>query len=685
MTPARRDPARSERPFRPRDIRTQVMMQEVAVAPDGSSVVYSRRDIVDGAYRKSLWRTTFKGGRPERITAPGAGASRPRFAPDGSSLLFLSDRSGRSQPWVLPLSGGEPRLLADVPGDVGAADWSPDGRAVALLAPSGEQRFVVGTADDPIARRISDYTWRYDGTGYRDQFTSLWTVPASGGRPVRRTPPTYDVAQALWHPTGTRIGFVADVEPGVILETPGVWSIPARGGSRTEEASLEGAVVAASWGSSGVLAFIGNPRFGSWSSTTDLFVADGDDVRQLGGDLDAWITCTSYGDLLDAEAFAHELPLWLDERTMVAPVSQRGGTHLHSFGLDGSSERLTTGDDVVVTAVAAGGGRLAAVASVGGPAEVFAVEDGALRPLTREGSRWFGPFRRAPERVQIAHPDGHDIDTWTLPGRGARRPGPAVLVVHGGPNASFPPVPWLEMLALSDAGFRVLWCNPRGSTSYGEKFARSLDGVWGGPDADDLLQVVDWAVKRGMADRRRVGIMGLSYGGYMTNWMLGHHPGVFAAAVSENPVTDLISEYGGADIGVMIGTEAVAEANPWERHRAFLQGSPYMEIHRNESPLLLLQAESDLRCPPTQSELPFAILRRLGRPVEMVRYPDESHVMFIIGRPDRRIDRLERIVDWFTRNLKSSGAKGAGGQEGRLSRRRPGKVSSAETTRGRSQ
>src|SRR5262249_62362757 len=145
-------------------------------------------------------------------------------------------------------------------------------------------------------------------------------------------------------------------------------------------------------------------------------------------------------------------------------------------------EGRTKGGAVVRTAVARGGGRLAAVAGVGGPAEVFAVEDGSLRPLTRDGSRWFGPFRRSPERVQIAHPDGHDIDTWTLPGRGARPRGPAVLVVHGGPNASFPPVPWLEMLALSDAGFRVLWCTPRGSLRYGETFARAIDAPRARPD-----------------------------------------------------------------------------------------------------------------------------------------------------------------------------------------------------------
>src|SRR6185437_10399866 len=110
---------------------------------------------------------------------------------------------------------------------------------VALLAPSGEQRFVVGSPDDPIARRIADYTWRYDGAGYRDQFTSLWTVPAGGGKPAHRTPPTYDVSLTFWHPGGKRIGFLADVEPGVMEETPGVWSIPVRGGSPTQEAALE--------------------------------------------------------------------------------------------------------------------------------------------------------------------------------------------------------------------------------------------------------------------------------------------------------------------------------------------------------------------------------------------------------------------------------------------------------------
>jgi dipeptidyl aminopeptidase/acylaminoacyl peptidase len=207
------------------------------------------------------------------------------------------------------------------------------------------------------------------------------------------------------------------------------------------------------------------------------------------------------------------------------------------------------------------------------------------------------------------------------------------------------------MFALADAGFHVLWCNPRGSTGYGQAYAREVEARWGDKDASDVLRVVQWAIDEGLTDHDHLGVFGLSYGGFMTNWLLGNHPGVFRAAVSENPVTDMIGEYGTADYGMEIGRGAVGVEHPWEGMNQFLDRSPYTKIHRNESPLLLLQAEQDLRCPPGQSEIVFTLLRSLNREVEMVRYPNESHVLLMIGRPDRRVDRIERIVDWFQKHL----------------------------------
>ena len=644
----------AQRPFRPKDLLSQVVIQGLAVAPDGSSIVYARRTVEGNKYSRSLWRTTFKGGKPEQITTAKGNDTRPRFSPDGSQLLFISDRSGKPQAWVMSLRGGEARQLTDLPNGAGGAEWSPDGKRVLLLAPSGEKRFIIGKSDDPIARRIRDYTWKFDGAGYRDEFSSVWVTDVGGGKPARLTAPTYDVGGACWSPDGKHIAFIADLRiEAALLDFSQLWSLPSRPGKDepTQIASIAGAVFNAAWAPSQHVAFVGTsvPKSPGWSNV-DLYVSDGKTTRQLaeGKDLNIWNT--TYGDFEDGEQLFAAPVLWLDQNHVVGLVAHRGSSHPYEFGLDGTVKALAR-DDLTCNAIATGGGRVAVVASGDGPADVYAVEDGRLRRLTTDGSKWFGPFHRRVERVNIPHPDGHNIDAWLLRARAENTKAPLVVAVHGGPNLSFGPTPWLEMSALADAGFHVLWSNPRGSTGYGQAYARTVAGRWGDKDAGDIIRIADWAVDEGLADRDRRGVYGLSYGGFMTNWLLGHHPGAFKAAVSENPVTDMLAEYASSDGGIQIGTGAVGVDHPWDHLAEFLDRSPYTKIHLNEAPLLLLQAEQDLRCPPGQSEMVFTILRSLGREVEMVRYPDESHVMLMIGRPDRRVDRIERIVGWFEKHL----------------------------------
>jgi acylaminoacyl-peptidase len=647
----------ARRPFRPNDVSKQAMIQGLALSPDGKTVVYARRVVEKGKYRSRLWRAPFAGGRAEPLTFSDANDGSPRFSPDGSTLLFVSDRKDeKPQLWTMPVGGGEPRLLLERPDGAWSGEWSPDGRRILFLAPSGEQRFLVGKKDDPVARRIPDYVWREDGAGVRDQHTSAWTVAASGrGKPVRLTRPAIHVQSAFWSPDGSRVGFLSDVRPDLVtFETPQAWQVGLRGGKERRLADLPGGV----WG--GVWApgrFVGvgirTPDPIGWERLV-LHVLEGrGDFRAVDDGLDdETVSGITYGDLIDvSSAFASQAG-WRDERTVVALTGIHGRMHVYGFDLDGAVEPLTDGD-VVCTALATGAGRVAVVANVDSDAgEVYAVEEGrVLRRLTTNGSRWFGPFRRDPERLAVRHPEGHEVEAWLLRARGKRK-APLVLNIHGGPHAAHSPTPWMEMLALADAGFHVVWTNPRGSTSYGEAFARAITGEWGDADASDQLLVVDRLIRRGLTDRRSVGALGLSYGGFMVHWMLGHFPGRFAAGVSENPVTDLIAEFGNSDFGTDIGMSATGKALPSDSFAAWLDRSPYTKIHLNEAPLLLLQAEGDLRCPPVNSEIPFAILKTLGREVEMIRYPAESHVMFIAGRPDRRIDRLERIVAWFRAHLR---------------------------------
>jgi len=639
------------RRFTGKDILRETLVTHLAVAPDGSSAVYGRRTIEDGAYRTRLWRVPMTGGRAEQITG-GDIDVRPRFSPDGKTLLFLSTRSGKSQPWLLPLAGGEPRQLAEL-GPTGAAEWSPDGSAVALLAQTGEERFRIGDPEKPTARHIKDLNWRLDGVGIRDQFTSLWVVPARGGRPKRLTEPRFEVAQAFWGPDGKRIGILADLRPEAgLLERLQAWSLPTKGGRPTKHAELAGEVAAAAFSPGGTLAFLGLDDPGlAGSSNVGLWVQKGRSKERLGEELDRTFFFIVVGELWDVAAHFPPPVAWLDDENVLALVTDRGSCVPYRFGLDGSVERLVERDDAVCSWVAAGGGRIAVIASVeGGGSEVHAVEDGELRRLSRNGSRWFAPYRRDPERVAVRHRDGHDIDAWLVRPRGRRSRG-LVLQIHGGPHCAHGPTPWLEMVALADAGFTVLYGNPRGSAGYGEAYSKAIEGNWGDADDSDCMRLIDWAIRQKITPRDHVGLLGLSYGGYMTNWLLGHHPGRFSAAVSENPVVDLFSFYGESDYGFGIAEHVGGVEEPWHDVPRVLDRSPASQLHRNKAPLLLLQAEGDLRCPAGQTEIVFTMMRRLGQTVEMVRYPEESHLLLAFGRPDRRVDRIERIVDWFERYL----------------------------------
>jgi dipeptidyl aminopeptidase/acylaminoacyl peptidase len=643
------------RPFRPADALRQVMIQGIALSPDGETIVYARRTIEKGKYRSRLWRVPFGGGRAEQLTFVDSNDGRPRFSPDGRGVAFISDRKDdKPQAWTMPMDGGEPRVLAELPDGIGAVEWSPDGRGVLLVAPSGDQRFAVGKKDDPVARRIRDYVWRVDGAGIRDQNAGVWVAPARGrGNPRRVTRSAFNVERAFWSPDGSRIGFLADTRSDLVeFEIPQAWSVPVRGGRERPLASLPGGVWSATWDRAGFVAVgITTSDPAGWERFV-LHVRENGVLRPIDlGLVEETVAPTTYGDLIDLESES-AVPVWVDDGSVAAIVSHSGRQHVYSFGLDGRVEPLTEGE-VVCTALAASAGHVAVVANLdAGPGEVYAIEPGRrLRRVTTNGARWFGPFRREVERVVARHPEGHEVEGWLLRARG-RRKAPLVLDVHGGPHAAHCPIPWLEMLSLADAGFHVLWTNPRGSTSYGEEYGRAIAGAWGEADSSDQLLLVDRLIRRGLTDRKRVGVMGLSYGGFMTHWLLGHAPGRFAAAVSENPVTDLIATFGNSDFGTDIGKMATGKSLPSDSFQAWLERSPYTKIHLNEAPLLLLQCDQDLRCPPVNSELPFAILKSLGRKVEMIRYPQESHIMFMIGRPDRRVDRLERIVGWFRRHLR---------------------------------
>jgi dipeptidyl aminopeptidase/acylaminoacyl peptidase len=227
---------------------------------------------------------------------------------------------------------------------------------------------------------------------------------------------------------------------------------------------------------------------------------------------------------------------------------------------------------------------------------------------------------------------------------------PLVLEVHGGPATMYAASFMHEFQVLAARGYAVLYTNPRGSKGYGEVFSARIFADWGNQDAADCLAAVDAVSQLRWVNTARLGVTGGSYGGFMTAWLVGHTER-FRAAVAQRGLYNFASFYGTSDIGPWFG-DYVLGGPVYERQALYHERSPLSYARQMRTPLLLIHSEQDLRCPIEQAEQLFVQLRRIGKTeVEMIRFPEESHNLSRSGRPDRRIERLERIVGWFDKHL----------------------------------
>ncbi|GEM89546.1 S9 family peptidase [Oceanithermus desulfurans] len=253
-----------------------------------------------------------------------------------------------------------------------------------------------------------------------------------------------------------------------------------------------------------------------------------------------------------------------------------------------------------------------------------------------------------PETFRWCAPEGHDVQGWVLLPAGDG-PHPAVLYVHGGPHAAYGRAMLFEFYLLRARGLAVVYANPRGSVGYGQDYAQ-IKGRWGEADAADLLGFLDAAVDRFGLDAGRLGVAGGSYGGFMTNWLTARHPDKFKAAATQRSICNWTSFWGASDIGIRFA-ELELGAGLWEDPSRYWQQSPLAHAHALKTPTLVVHAEQDHRCPIDQGETWFAALVSRGVPARFLRVPEEGHELSRSGRPDRRVKRLEEILDWFTQRL----------------------------------
>jgi dipeptidyl aminopeptidase/acylaminoacyl peptidase len=674
---------RTLRPPTPDTLREQVVLEELDLAPDGSFAIVTRRGVQGEHYVSHLWLVPLDGGEPRRLTTGTVRDMRPRLSRDGRRVGFTRGTPGDDKAptgiRVLDLAGGEP--VAPALGELSAGElaWSPDGARLAFTAQVDPQRLIVGPAprdSEPRVRRITTLDYRYDDEGYLDRRSQLHVVDAADGaspRPLTDVPS--GVSGISWRPDGLAIAFVADPREDADLHPrTSIWEVLARAGRGRalavprEILALAGPVKSPAYSPDGRwIAAVGvdDPDyFDDLSPTLVVGPADGSaPAVTLAPDLDRPIGDWSDGDLTGWQAEPGFGPCWdAAGDGIVALVTDRGRSHPWRFPVDprtggpaGDPVRLVRGDSRA-NAVALGGGRVGVLASLGArPPEVCLADgEGGLVRITTMGSAWIDGLAWPEMRRVEAPGPGGPVETWIAsPAGAADGPMPTVVDIHGGPLGAWSPAPSLEVVLLCARGYRVVLPNIRGSCSYGGEWIRPQLGDWGGVDAEDVHAALDHVVALGLADADRLGALGLSYGGFMVNWLVGTTDR-FRAAVSENGVSNQVSAWAHSDSGPeYCRSSRMGDPTSPDGVELLWRQSPLRNVAAVRTPLLMLQSEADRRCPAADNEQLFIALRWLRRTVEYVLYPEEFHGIQATGRIDRRIDRMTRMLDWFDRHLRA--------------------------------
>lgn len=647
------DPLRA---IEPQDLFRLRFLHEARLSTDGETVVYgvSHVDAEKEEEYITLWLLSLKTGVSRQLTSGLARDFNASWSPDGKRLAFISTRDGTPQIFLIPPDGGEAQPLTTMKQGVGGGPvWSPDGRHIAFAAgPAGSVRDL----GEPYTVNRSIY--RFDGLGYLDEVVQdIYVVDAQGGEPQRLTTDGWHDTSPLWSPDGREILFTSLFQPDSLEVSASLRVVDLDGQVRSIVKDV-GFAPTANWTPDGRrIVFTGTPGARPDGYKDDLWIvdADGSSAESRTTGLIVGVGGAMWGDI--------PVP-WLhqDNPVMVNPegteayvhVQERGAKSVHRVALEGpeSWSPVVKGDRSCALMDIDGEHLLFAASTMHSPPDLFIADlDGANeRQLTHLNdeltSQWSLP---SVDHLLFASTDGEQIEGWIMKPPMGQAPYPTILYVHGGPWTAVGHLFVFDIQMLAGAGYAVLFINQRGSSGYGDDFSTRISGDWGNLDYQDLMAAVDFAVDKGISDPERLGVCGLSVGGYLTCWIIVHTDR-FKAAVPENPITNWLSSYGVADISAGFCPYTLG-GTPDQVPEVYRRCSPITYAHRCSTPTLLVQGEDDYRCPPEQSEQFYTALKANGCVTEMLRLPHSSHYASWLGPPAARRAQNEALLGWMNRYL----------------------------------
>ena len=615
---------------------------------------HSRIQLSDGGLARDL---TFGKGGEGRDSAP-------LWSPGGRSLAFLSDRAGKNQLFLLPLGGGEAQQLTSstggFKGGVNSVAFSPDGRYLSFLSAGDvhDRRDERGEA-----RAVTRLDYRFNGAGMLPQQPEkLYLCDLLGGAVLLWHVPAQSISDYAWKPDSSGVLFVSSasgqdaaawrqdvfslpLKPELLhlkVDAGQPFAVPVQ---LTRWAAPIGNLVAHPDGVR--FAGIGRPPGSVNTEDQHVFLfGEGGQGKRLDSAWDFPAGNIVSGDL-HVGRFP-DRPVWKDAFTLSLLYTVGGSVGLFDLNLEGEVKPRLHDAERVMTGFTAAGNRLAHVSeSAAEPTEVYL---NGVKVTDCAASLPFTPA--VPTRVSFQTELGEGEGWVLLPPGGANVP--ALLNIHGGPHTAYGHGFMHEFQLFAQAGYGVCYSNPRGSVGYGQAWSENIQGRWGSVDMADLLAFFDAALAaEPRLDAGRTGVMGGSYGGFMTNWMTSQTTR-FQVAITDRSICNLISFGGTSDIGMRFWDDELGG----NFHRSadvpkLWDMSPLKYVEKVTTPTLIVHSLEDLRCPVEQGEQWFAALQLHGVKSRFVRFPEENHELSRSGRPDRRARRLQEYLDWLGEHLKA--------------------------------
>jgi dipeptidyl aminopeptidase/acylaminoacyl peptidase len=622
------------------------------VSPDGDWVVYSvsQVDLKEDKGQTHLWMVKWDGSVDLQLTYGKEGASSPKFSPDGRYISFISSRPGPAkgdQVWVMDRRGGEAeQFTAITDQEIGGYSWSPDSKKLLLtLRPKNEPDAEEGKPPAPPKPIVIDrYHFKQDIQGYirDDAWNALYLYDIATKKVEKLTTgKNVNENDPEWSPDGKWITFVSNQEPDPDrTNNTDVFVVEAKSGSAPRKLTT--------WvgPDGGQLAWSPDSKSIAYTQGAKIELSEYSQPRAAVVTLDGKVSYPA--TKLDR---AVRSPIFTPDGKLSYLVNDDRNQYPAEVELTGDGDKpLETQQGSVATWDSAAGHTAVLYTNDSNPAEIYALENGRLRKLTKHNDALIAELNLVPtEGIEFKSKDGTDVHGLLTKPAGFKEglPVPMILLIHGGPNGQDEHSFDFMRQWLATKGYAELNVNYRGSSGRGQDYAKAIAADWGHYEVEDLLAGVDKVAALGVADPNRLAVTGWSYGGILTDYTVASTDR-FKAAISGAGVAAPMSFYGADQYILQYDNEL---GPPWKNLELYIKMSyPFLEVDKRiHTPMLFMGGTSDMNVPLLGGEQMYQALKSLGRPTELVVYPGQFHGF---TRPSYIRDRYERWLAWWDKYLK---------------------------------